>query len=578
MALRRLGAAKAAVALLAVFALLLPPAPASAASAPAQDITKRCGFRPSSNASAFRNAYDGSYRTVWTSSASGAQYVDIAIPMRSQAGGLYFRWGGDAPPAWRLYAYDQYGKPVQALSGGGNGYLTDYEYIPSAYADCKKFRLQAAKSGVTLSIAELSVYTPGSAPYYAPHWQPFSGRADILLIATHPDDEQLYLGPVAPTYIEQGKKVVTAFMTYCGSTRRLEAQESVWSSGETCYPAMRYAKDVQTSTLVKAEKYWPLDQTVGYIVEQIRRFKPSVVVTQDINGEYGHGAHKLTSYATQIAFNEAGDPRYYPDSAKKYGVWNAGKLYIHLYKQQQIVLDIKARLSAYGGQTVLDVVKAAYNRHRSQLPGRVLPVSGKYDFRIFGLFASRVGPDRSHASMLENITGDAMLALNPSPVVAVDRTALSSALADAKSRMEADYTAASWLASGLPDAIGAAQAVYDDPDARQVQVDARTGALNSALGLLVRRALAGIEVARLPLKLVYAVGEPLDIAGLSVTGRYNDGGAVPLRVTAADISGFDSSAPAKGQALTVTIQGKTCAFAVDILEPLASNSTPPVEA
>lgn len=392
-------AAKIAAALLLVLSYLVLPAHAEAAAA--KDITRHCKFSPSSNAKSFRTAIDGSYKTCWNSSVSGLQYIDITIPAKYGAGGLYFRWGGNKSPEWQLCAVTS-GNSTVILEGGGNECLTGYEYIPSGYASCKKFRLQALRPDTKLSIVELSVYTPGNAPYYAPRWQPFTGRADILLIATHPDDEQLYLGPIAPTYIQQGKKVVTAFINNVSPRRHLEAEEAVWSSGERTCPAAGW----------KVAKY-TLDGMTAYIVEQIRKFKPAIVVTHDIKGEYGHFAHKLTVRAAQIAFEKAGDAQYYPESAAKYGVWNAAKLYIHLYNKQQIVLNIKVKLSAYGGKTALQVVQNAYKRHKSQLPGRALPVNGRYDFRKFGLFDSRVGPDKNHKNMFENIKDGTMLVLNP---------------------------------------------------------------------------------------------------------------------------------------------------------------------
>lgn len=73
-----------------------------------------------------------------------------------------------------------------------------------------------------------------------------------------------------------------------------------------------------------------------------------------------------------------------------------------------------------------------------------------------------------------------------------------------------------------------------------------------------------IAVTTMPSKTTYKVGDSLDITGLVVTGTYGDGSKKTEPVTAADISGFDSSVPAESQTLTVTYEGKTATFTVQI--------------
>ena len=76
--------------------------------------------------------------------------------------------------------------------------------------------------------------------------------------------------------------------------------------------------------------------------------------------------------------------------------------------------------------------------------------------------------------------------------------------------------------------------------------------------------LQSIDITTLPVKLVYTVGDSLDISGMIVTGTYSDGSTKVEAVTIADINGFDSSTPAVGQVLTVAIGGKTDVYTVTI--------------
>lgn len=83
--------------------------------------------------------------------------------------------------------------------------------------------------------------------------------------------------------------------------------------------------------------------------------------------------------------------------------------------------------------------------------------------------------------------------------------------------------------------------------------------------------LSSISVTSPASKLVYTVGDSLNITGLIVTGIYSDSSNVPEPVTIANVTGFDSSAPVSGQVLTVSFGGQTTAYTVDIVDPLSSD-------
>lgn len=81
--------------------------------------------------------------------------------------------------------------------------------------------------------------------------------------------------------------------------------------------------------------------------------------------------------------------------------------------------------------------------------------------------------------------------------------------------------------------------------------------------------LVRIEIARLPDKTIYCVGEELDLTGLVVIGVYSDGTEKELSVTPGHIRGFDSSEAASGQEVLVIYEDKETSFTVDIVEPAA---------
>ena len=57
----------------------------------------------------------------------------------------------------------------------------------------------------------------------------------------------------------------------------------------------------------------------AYVTELIRQYKPDVMLTHDINGEYGHGAHKLCASVAQYCVERTGDEAFMPESAEKWG-------------------------------------------------------------------------------------------------------------------------------------------------------------------------------------------------------------------------------------------------------------------
>jgi peptidoglycan/xylan/chitin deacetylase (PgdA/CDA1 family) len=65
-------------------------------------------------------------------------------------------------------------------------------------------------------------------------------------------------------------------------------------------------------------------------------------------------------------------------------------------------------------------------------------------------------------------------------------------------------------------------------------------------------------------KLSYTVGDALDISGLVVTGTYSDSTTKVETVAAVNVTGFNSTAAATGQVLTVTVGGKTTTYTVNI--------------
>ena len=87
-----------------------------------------------------------------------------------------------------------------------------------------------------------------------------------------------------------------------------------------------------------------------YLTRCIRLSHPKVVVTQDLNGEYGHGQHMFLANNVVNAVDLAADATYDAESLEKYGAWEVDKFYIHIYPENQINLDMRIPLDSFDGK------------------------------------------------------------------------------------------------------------------------------------------------------------------------------------------------------------------------------------
>ncbi len=88
----------------------------------------------------------------------------------------------------------------------------------------------------------------------------------------------------------------------------------------------------------------------------------------------------------------------------------------------------------------------------------------------------------------------------------------------------------------------------------------------------IKAALQSIAITKPATKLSYTVGDSLDISGMEVTGTYSDSTTKVETITKTDISGFNTSAPAASQTLTVTVGGKTTTYTIEIKAAVNNNN------
>jgi LmbE family N-acetylglucosaminyl deacetylase len=335
-----------------------------------------------------RGLLDDSYDTAVTFNAGDTITVSSDTAMR----GLYIKWNGAVNP-WTL---EYNGKTV---SCGENGFVHEYIDFGDDVVNC------TINIPEKISISDIFAYSAGTLPSDVQVWEKPCENADILAFAAHADDEILFLGGVLATY--GGDSVQVAYMCDFWNkepVREHEKIDGLWEIGIRNYPVCGGFSDIKSLSLERAKEIYSYDEVTAYVTEQIRRFKPLVCVTQDLNGEYGHGAHMLLAHAVCDAVDNSADASFCAESASVYGTYDVPKTYLHLYEQNKIKMNLRTPIERLNGRTALEAASDAYLKHESQQVWDFI-VSDDYEHSCaeFGLYRTLVGADTGN-DMLENIT------------------------------------------------------------------------------------------------------------------------------------------------------------------------------
>ena len=301
---------------------------------------------------------------------------------------------------------------------GLNGFLHEYVNLKSSAKD-----ITITFDG-DVNINEIDVFTDGETPSYVQKWVKET-ETDLMIFSTHADDEQLFFAGVMPTYINKGKKVHVVYLarhdigSYYAPNRLHEQLDGLWALGVTDYPTFGLIPDEYSESINVARNQMNAagftdDDVIKFDVEQIRYYKPKVILGHDENGEYSHGQHILNISTLKEAVDKAADNTY---TSVNIDAYNTPKFYIHLYDlDNKTELDYDVPLEKYNGKTAYQVSKEGYSKHLSQqytwftkwLNGNNNEYTSskqitKYNPAYWGLYKSEVGPDMDKNDLFENI-------------------------------------------------------------------------------------------------------------------------------------------------------------------------------
>lgn len=351
---------------------------------------------------------DENYRTSVTFSAGTRLTVASTVEMDS----IFIVWDTLNVPFILEINGQQY-------TYGQNGFLHEYIKLPVRTVTFDIIIPDSAAGGArpgTVSggsrISDIYAFDADSPlPSWVQTWAPVTTAADIVVVSAHADDEQIFFGGILPTYqAERDIRVQLVYLTnhwtYSSDSKVREHEKlaGLWTAGIRHYPITGDFGDGYAETLEGAMQITNFDAATLFLAQCFRITHPQVIVTHDVNGEYGHGQHRLASAAVCNAVEAAANPEYDPGSASAYGVWNTPKLYLHLATDNQIKLNFRVPLVSFPGKRAIDVARQAYLCHDSQqYCWFTVDDYGALANNLFGLVRSTVGTDTS-ADVMENLT------------------------------------------------------------------------------------------------------------------------------------------------------------------------------
>ena len=395
-------------------ACCLIPLSAHAAGQEAENITDKSIVTESKGIRSVGSLFDGEKNKGWNSEKN----CTLTLEHESGFGSLYLIFGR---------TYGQYtvkdnttGKVVTA---GQYGYVHDYLDMVALFGNAPTSVTLQFDNGQVLALYELEAYTVGAVPDTVQIWkQAPENKTDMILFATHSDDDQLFFAGLLTYYaVERDCEVLVVYLTNHWNTadfRIHEALNGLWSVGLRNYPVFgTYADFADAANFKEAFGKFKVfghtqESMTGFVVEQLRRYKPQVVVGHDIKGEYGHIQHRVYSLLVREAVGVSADAGFAPETAEKYGVWEVPKTYIHLYDENKIVMDFDQPMKAFNGMTPYEVSRdIGFECHPSQhrnwkkyFAGN--PTAASIEFYNpcqYGLFRTSVGEDVDKNDMFENL-------------------------------------------------------------------------------------------------------------------------------------------------------------------------------
>lgn len=293
------------------------------------DITGQCSIKASNGRITLKSLTDSS---IWTTTPFGARdwlSLQWRSPLLPQ--GLYLLWD-KTPGSYYIEQRDLDGEMITVTEFTGE--------LPQAYLplpeNCGMILLYARDNGSLKRLCVCAANTP--LPAWVHDWLPPAQEADLMLAVAYPGDEFTVFPGILETYIlERQLSLSLIYMAAASEQQMTEALDALWNAGLRQQPTVGPLETPPAQRVSSGqENPFDEDRAAAFLVEQIRRFRPRVLVSHAAGGEDADslrcGVGSIARRAVLAAFSADS----FADSADRFGLWQLSKLYLQDFNQQQL--------------------------------------------------------------------------------------------------------------------------------------------------------------------------------------------------------------------------------------------------
>ena len=255
----------------------------------------------------------------------------------------------------------------------------------------------------TFSISEINVLSKDDVNAYIPLTIP--EKADVLAILAHTGDETVYLPGLIP--YSSGLNCRTSLLVFASAKNRQQIKETLDSiriTGESSQPVFlsyRYFFLEPKFERFKA-KIWDKKSLQKDIVENIRKYKPEIIITNSSEGEDEDMMRSFLSDMVQDSFDKVSKKNQYSDSYELFGIWEPKKLYEHAIESdnESTCIDVNIEEAALNNCSCISLSKQSLHNYRTLA---VFHYSIDNTALSLKLVKSSIGPDTLKNDLFENV-------------------------------------------------------------------------------------------------------------------------------------------------------------------------------
>lgn len=206
---------------------------------------------------------------------------------------------------------------------------------------------------------------------------------DLMLIAAHPGDEVSFFSGLLAVYAGELGYSTKVVYTSCKTEKmRNTACDTLKKIGVTEEPVFLDYSGVYFENLAHAKKQVSMEELEQDLVRILCAERPSVVVTHDPEGEFGHGMHILTAECTRRAVKTASEGE---------NPFRGCRLYFHSTASENAsAVNRTCALEKFGGKSVLEVDEALYAAYSTDI---LYPRSISTDVYTQGFYSPEDGQE-----------------------------------------------------------------------------------------------------------------------------------------------------------------------------------------